>query len=96
MRGVRPDPDPHPAVRFVMAKRPSDVQGGPGFFDDIDEPDRPTSGRRLIVEADGGSAATRDQLHTEHWYATPRRRKSWRPKVCPLDGRRTMLRSTAV
>ena len=35
-----------------MAKRPSDVQSGPGFFDGIDEPDRPASGRRLIVEAD--------------------------------------------
>jgi len=52
---VRPDPDPHSAVRPVMAKRPSDVQSGPGFFDGIDEPDRPASGRRLIVEADGGS-----------------------------------------
>ncbi len=40
-----------------MARRPSDHQGGPGFFDD----DGPVaevaaeSGRRLVVEADGGS-----------------------------------------
>ena len=54
MRGMRPDSDPHPAVRFVMS-RPPNVQNGPGFFDDIEEPDRPTSGYRLIVEADGGS-----------------------------------------
>jgi probable phosphoglycerate mutase len=38
-----------------MAKRPADVQSGPGFFDGVDEPDQPMSGRSLIVEADGGS-----------------------------------------
>jgi len=38
-----------------MAKRPPDLQSGPGFFDDIDEPDRSASGRQLIIEADGGS-----------------------------------------
>jgi ribonuclease HI len=38
-----------------MASRPPNVQDGPGFFDAIEEPDRPTSARQLIVEADGGS-----------------------------------------
>jgi ribonuclease H / adenosylcobalamin/alpha-ribazole phosphatase len=37
-----------------MAKPPR-TQGGPGFFDDIEEADLPRSGRQLIVEADGGS-----------------------------------------
>jgi ribonuclease HI len=37
-----------------MAKPPS-TQGGPGFFDDIEEAAVPKSGRQLIVEADGGS-----------------------------------------
>src|SRR4029450_7577259 len=36
-----------------MAKAPPDMQEGPGFFDEIDEPEQ--SGRRLIVEADGGA-----------------------------------------
>jgi ribonuclease H / adenosylcobalamin/alpha-ribazole phosphatase len=31
------------------------MQGGPGFFDDVEEPEQPRSGRQLIVEADGGS-----------------------------------------
>jgi ribonuclease H / adenosylcobalamin/alpha-ribazole phosphatase len=39
----------------VMAKAPPDIQGGPGFFDEIDEPEQSRSSRRLIVEADGGS-----------------------------------------
>ena len=55
MRGMRPYPDPHGAVRFVMANRPSEMQGGPGFFDETEEPKQPRSGRELIVEADGGS-----------------------------------------
>ena len=38
-----------------MARRPPNVQDGPGFFDDIEERDQSTSGRQLIVEADGGS-----------------------------------------
>ena len=42
-----------------MARRPADVQDGPGFFDDAAAPveDAPASpsGRRLVVEADGGS-----------------------------------------
>jgi ribonuclease H / adenosylcobalamin/alpha-ribazole phosphatase len=37
-----------------MAKPPR-TQSGPGFFDDIEEADLPSSGRQLIVEADGGS-----------------------------------------
>ena len=38
-----------------MAKRPADTQGGPGFFDDVEESAVVQSGRRLIIEADGGS-----------------------------------------
>ena len=38
-----------------MAKGPASMQGGPGFFDEFEEPEQPRSGRRLIVEADGGS-----------------------------------------
>lgn len=39
-----------------MAKRPDDVQDGPGFFDSDDShAAAPGPGRRLIVEADGGS-----------------------------------------
>jgi ribonuclease H / adenosylcobalamin/alpha-ribazole phosphatase len=38
-----------------MARRPPNVRDGSGFFDDIEERDQPTSGHRLIVEADGGS-----------------------------------------
>ena len=38
-----------------MAGRPTDTQNGPGFFDEPAEPVRTTSGRLLIVEADGGS-----------------------------------------
>lgn len=38
-----------------MAKAPPNAQGGPGFFDEIEEPDQPRSARRLLVEADGGS-----------------------------------------
>jgi ribonuclease HI len=46
-----------------MARRIADVQDGPGFFDDdaspaaasATKPPRPASGRRLVVEADGGS-----------------------------------------
>jgi ribonuclease H / adenosylcobalamin/alpha-ribazole phosphatase len=38
-----------------MARRPPDMQGGPGFFDEVEEPEQPRSGRQLIVEADGGS-----------------------------------------
>ena len=38
-----------------MAKGPAGMQGGPGFFDEFEEPQQPRSGRRLIVEADGGS-----------------------------------------
>jgi ribonuclease H / adenosylcobalamin/alpha-ribazole phosphatase len=38
-----------------MAKRPADTQGGPGFFDDLEEAAVAPSGRRLIIEADGGS-----------------------------------------
>ena len=43
-----------------MARRPTDAQDGPGFFDDDPEPApvvapaRPST-RRLVVEADGGS-----------------------------------------
>ena len=38
-----------------MARRPPSVQGGPSFFDEAEESAAPRSGRRLIVEADGGS-----------------------------------------
>lgn len=43
-----------------MTGRRSEVQEGPGFFDDEPAPDAPPvaaalSGRRLVVEADGGS-----------------------------------------
>jgi ribonuclease H / adenosylcobalamin/alpha-ribazole phosphatase len=40
-----------------MARRPADVQSGPDFFDDDPalRSGRTSSGRRLIVEADGGS-----------------------------------------
>jgi len=38
-----------------MGRRPPDVQQGPGFFDGSEEPAVPASGRRLIIEADGGS-----------------------------------------
>jgi ribonuclease HI len=38
-----------------MAKRPPSVQDGPSFFDEAEESVAPRSGRRLIVEADGGS-----------------------------------------
>jgi probable phosphoglycerate mutase len=38
-----------------MARAPRDIQGGPGFFDELDESEQSRSGRRLIVEADGGS-----------------------------------------
>jgi len=38
-----------------MAKRPADTQDGPGFFDDLEEAAVAPSGRRLIIEADGGS-----------------------------------------
>jgi len=55
VRGVRPDSDPYGAVGSVMAQRPPHMQSGPGFFDEIEEPDGPRSGRQFIVEADGGS-----------------------------------------
>ena len=38
-----------------MAKGPVGTQGGPGLFDEFEDPEQPRSGRRLIVEADGGS-----------------------------------------
>jgi len=41
-----------------MARRPADVQDGPGFFDDAAAPvaaPATRSHRRLVVEADGGS-----------------------------------------
>ena len=41
-----------------MARRPADVQDGPGFFDDAPAPVAAAPGRserRLVVEADGGS-----------------------------------------
>jgi ribonuclease H / adenosylcobalamin/alpha-ribazole phosphatase len=38
-----------------MAKAPSAGQDGPGFFDEIEEAEQSRSGRRLIVEADGGA-----------------------------------------
>jgi ribonuclease H / adenosylcobalamin/alpha-ribazole phosphatase len=38
-----------------MAKAPPDMPSGPGFFDEVEEPDQPRSDRQLIVEADGGS-----------------------------------------
>jgi ribonuclease H / adenosylcobalamin/alpha-ribazole phosphatase len=38
-----------------MAGRPPDAQGGPGFFDQPEEPFATMSGRLFIVEADGGS-----------------------------------------
>ena len=45
----------------VMARRPGGSgRTGPGFFDEVDEPERvglprPPLSRRLIIEADGGS-----------------------------------------
>lgn len=58
-----------------MAKRPSNVQGGASFFDELDQPAVPRSDRVLIVEADGGSrgnpgpaaygAVVRDALTSE-------------------------------
>ena len=40
----------------MVARRPSDHQDGPGFFDEEEPRARPpVSRRRLIVEADGGS-----------------------------------------
>jgi probable phosphoglycerate mutase len=38
-----------------MAKPPPSAQGGPGFFDETEEPAMATSDRGLVVEADGGS-----------------------------------------
>lgn len=38
-----------------MAERPSSVQRGPSFFDEPEQIAVPSSDRRLIVEADGGS-----------------------------------------
>jgi ribonuclease HI len=38
-----------------MARRSPSVQGGPSFFEELEQPAVPTSDRRLIVEADGGS-----------------------------------------
>jgi ribonuclease HI len=38
-----------------MARRDTSPQDGPSFFDEAEEPAVPGSGRRLIVEADGGS-----------------------------------------
>jgi ribonuclease HI len=39
-----------------MAKSRSDLQTGPGFFDNNDgQPNQSSSGRQLIIEADGGS-----------------------------------------
>src|SRR5207342_490179 len=62
---MRPHSDPYVPIRFgsarpdtvgsVMGRRPPDPQQGPGFFDGSEEPAVPASGRRLIIEADGGS-----------------------------------------
>jgi len=38
-----------------MARRPPSPQDGPSFFDEVEKTAIPTSDRRLIVEADGGS-----------------------------------------
>ncbi len=38
-----------------MTRRPEDVQDGPGLLDAVDQVEAGGSGRRLVVEADGGS-----------------------------------------
>jgi ribonuclease HI len=38
-----------------MARQPPSVQDGPSFFDEAEQAAVPSSDRRLIVEADGGS-----------------------------------------
>ena len=48
-----------------MARRPPDVQQGPGFFDASEEPAVPASGRRLIIEADGRLKYGGDEAWTE-------------------------------
>jgi ribonuclease H / adenosylcobalamin/alpha-ribazole phosphatase len=52
---MRANTDPHAAVGIVMAKAPTDGHSGPDLFDDTGEPAVARSGRRLIVEADGGA-----------------------------------------
>jgi probable phosphoglycerate mutase len=39
----------------MAGRRPTDVQDGPGFFDEESAPLPSRTGRRLIIEADGGS-----------------------------------------
>jgi ribonuclease H / adenosylcobalamin/alpha-ribazole phosphatase len=38
-----------------MGKQPPATQPGPDFFEEMSEPGAPRSGRRLIIEADGGA-----------------------------------------